>query len=378
MTVVEDTATGRIVSTLFLIPQVWSYAGVPMKVGQPELIATHPDYRRRGLVRAQFDVVHEWSRAAGHLWQFISGIPGTTASSATRTRSICHPARCSGSARRRRRRRPSSRSARRRPPTSGSSPRSRPRRRAARRSVRLRGPDGFALELARRPGSLLACEVLVIEPSTARAAPIGYVAHQRRLVDGVVSVRAFELRRGDNWLGAHGGRRGPPPRLGPCPPRRPRPRCPLRPAGRTPGAALCRDPARRGTARVVRAVRPGPRRRRLPPRRRPRARSAPGRFTGCRLDGRAPHRPLHGRTSAPLRRGTASRRSSAGARRPTTPTSAADASLPVDDFLHLLLGNRRIVDLERTTADCLLESDAGALLLDVLFPPMPMSTWEFC
>lgn len=74
VTVVEDTATGRIVSALFLIPQVWSYAGVSVKVGQPELIATHPGYRRRGLVRAQFDVIHEWSRAAGHLWQFISGI----------------------------------------------------------------------------------------------------------------------------------------------------------------------------------------------------------------------------------------------------------------------------------------------------------------
>jgi hypothetical protein len=28
--------------------------------------------------------------------------------------------------------------------------------------------------------------------------------------------------------------------------------------------------------------------------------------------------------------------------------------------------------------DCLLMTDTGALLLDVLFPPMPMSTWEYC
>ena len=74
VTVVEDTASGRIVSALFLIPQVWSYAGVPLKAGQPELIATHPDYRRRGLVRAQFEVIHDWSRAGGQLWQFIAGI----------------------------------------------------------------------------------------------------------------------------------------------------------------------------------------------------------------------------------------------------------------------------------------------------------------
>ncbi len=74
VTVVEDTASGRIVSALFLIPQVWSYAGVSIKAGQPELIATHPDYRRRGLVRAQFEVIHDWSRAGGQLWQFIAGI----------------------------------------------------------------------------------------------------------------------------------------------------------------------------------------------------------------------------------------------------------------------------------------------------------------
>jgi len=54
------------------------------------------------------------------------------------------------------------------------------------------------------------------------------------------------------------------------------------------------------------------------------------------------------------------------------------ASLPVDDFLHLLLGNRGIDDVERTTADCLVRTDVGALMLDVLFPSMPLSTWEFC
>ena len=58
--------------------------------------------------------------------------------------------------------------------------------------------------------------------------------------------------------------------------------------------------------------------------------------------------------------------------------STIDARMPRDDFVHLLFGNRTIHDLERTTADCLLKTDAGALLLDVLFPPMPASTWEFC
>ena len=58
--------------------------------------------------------------------------------------------------------------------------------------------------------------------------------------------------------------------------------------------------------------------------------------------------------------------------------TAVDASVRRDDFLQLLFGNRTIQELERTTADCLLNTDAGALLLDVLFPPMPTSTWEFC
>jgi hypothetical protein len=73
--VVEDTQTGALVSTTNLISQVWSYGGVPFKVGRPELVATHPDYRNRGLVRAQFDVLHGWSADRGELAQAITGIP---------------------------------------------------------------------------------------------------------------------------------------------------------------------------------------------------------------------------------------------------------------------------------------------------------------
>lgn len=74
-TVVEDTRTGRIVSSVILLPQTWSYAGIPVGVGQVEIVSTHPDYRRRGLVRRQFDIVHRWSEARGHLVQSVSGIP---------------------------------------------------------------------------------------------------------------------------------------------------------------------------------------------------------------------------------------------------------------------------------------------------------------
>jgi GNAT superfamily N-acetyltransferase len=72
---VQDTRSGAIVSNMVLIPQTWSYAGIEFGVGTPELVSTHPDYRRRGLMRAQFDVVHRWSAARGHVLQAISGIP---------------------------------------------------------------------------------------------------------------------------------------------------------------------------------------------------------------------------------------------------------------------------------------------------------------
>ncbi len=73
--VVEDGATGRIVSTTCLISQTWTYAGIPFKVGRPELVATHPDYRNRGLVRRQFEILHDWCAERGQLVQVITGIP---------------------------------------------------------------------------------------------------------------------------------------------------------------------------------------------------------------------------------------------------------------------------------------------------------------
>ena len=74
-TIIEDTTTGKIVSSMNLISQTWSYAGVPIKVGRPELVATDPAYRNRGLVKIQFDAIHEWSRQRGELLQGITGIP---------------------------------------------------------------------------------------------------------------------------------------------------------------------------------------------------------------------------------------------------------------------------------------------------------------
>jgi hypothetical protein len=74
-TVVVDTNTNKIVSSLNLIPQTWSYEGIEFGVGRPELVGTDPDYRRRGLIREQFRVVHQWSEQRSHKMQAITGIP---------------------------------------------------------------------------------------------------------------------------------------------------------------------------------------------------------------------------------------------------------------------------------------------------------------
>ncbi len=71
---VEDTAMKRFVSSLCLIPQTWTYEGIPFGVGQPEIVMTLPEYRRRGLVRAQFEAAHADCAARGLLVQGITGI----------------------------------------------------------------------------------------------------------------------------------------------------------------------------------------------------------------------------------------------------------------------------------------------------------------
>ena len=63
-TVVTDTRTGQIVSCLHLLSQTWSYGGVAIPIGQPELIGTRTERRGHGLVRAQFEIVHRLERRA--------------------------------------------------------------------------------------------------------------------------------------------------------------------------------------------------------------------------------------------------------------------------------------------------------------------------
>jgi hypothetical protein len=73
--VVATKEGGKIVSSMNLISQVWTYEGIPFAVGRPELVGTDEAYRRRGLVRAQFEAIHALSAAREEQVQAITGIP---------------------------------------------------------------------------------------------------------------------------------------------------------------------------------------------------------------------------------------------------------------------------------------------------------------
>lgn len=76
-TLVEDTrrVKQRIVGCTGLLHHTWEYENIAFTVGRPEIIATYPEYRHQGLIRATFQLVHSRSLAQGHLVQAITGIP---------------------------------------------------------------------------------------------------------------------------------------------------------------------------------------------------------------------------------------------------------------------------------------------------------------
>ena len=72
---VEDERTGEVVSTTCLIPWQLQYENVTLDVAMLEMVVTHPDYRRRGLVRAQIERFHRTVKARGFDLSIIQGIP---------------------------------------------------------------------------------------------------------------------------------------------------------------------------------------------------------------------------------------------------------------------------------------------------------------
>ncbi|HVU69823.1 MAG TPA: GNAT family N-acetyltransferase [Ktedonobacteraceae bacterium] len=73
---IEDTTReGRpVVASTCLWRHTWTYEGIPFSVGRPEMVATDPAYRHRGLIRRLFEQVHARSEAEGDLAQAITGI----------------------------------------------------------------------------------------------------------------------------------------------------------------------------------------------------------------------------------------------------------------------------------------------------------------
>ena len=74
--VIEDTTKegNTLVACTCLWRLEWEYEGIAFRVGQPEFVVTHPDYRNRGLIRKLFEMLHARSEAEGHLAQAITGI----------------------------------------------------------------------------------------------------------------------------------------------------------------------------------------------------------------------------------------------------------------------------------------------------------------
>jgi|GEM_PF-74893 len=71
---VENAATGEVVAATCLINQTWEYEDIALPVGRPEIVGSLIEYRRRGLVREIFKLIHARSAALGHLAQGITGI----------------------------------------------------------------------------------------------------------------------------------------------------------------------------------------------------------------------------------------------------------------------------------------------------------------
>jgi predicted acetyltransferase len=65
----------RMVATLNLIPMTWSLGGVPLNVAEMGLVATHPDYRHRGLQRLLNEEFDKHIRENGYHLAAIEGIP---------------------------------------------------------------------------------------------------------------------------------------------------------------------------------------------------------------------------------------------------------------------------------------------------------------
>ncbi|CAA9575220.1 MAG: hypothetical protein AVDCRST_MAG49-4088 [uncultured Thermomicrobiales bacterium] len=384
-TVVEDTRDGTIASTMNLIPQTWSFDGIPFGVGRPEIVGTHPAYRRRGLVRHQFAEVHRWSAAMGHLAQGITGIPwyyrqfgyemclDLGGSRRLPTREV--PALPEGEAE----------PFRLRPATEADLPAimavaAHARRRWAIADVRDEAL--WRLELRRAGESTPNGQsLLVVEAVSAGADPVavGYLSHPNRLWGTGLAVQALELGPGVSWpaampsvlrhLKATGERFAA--EGGPA----------ATPAAAFDGITLGlggEHPAYAALPRYATAARP------------PyawfiRVPDLPAflRHVAPALEERLAASPAEGHTgdltlglySRPGVRLTLDRGKLTAVEPWAGEFFRADASFPDLTFLQLLVGWRSLEEVERAFPDCSARGATARALLDALFPRRPSLVW---
>jgi predicted acetyltransferase len=72
---VEEEKSGKVVSTLCLIPWTWRYEDVEIPAGEMGIVGTLEEYRNRGLIRKQVALFKQRLRERGCLLSQIQGIP---------------------------------------------------------------------------------------------------------------------------------------------------------------------------------------------------------------------------------------------------------------------------------------------------------------
>jgi len=375
-TIVEETKAGAIVSSMCLIPQTWAYDGVKFGAGVPELVGTKPDYRRRGLVRAQFRVIHEWSAQRNHMLQAIGGIPNFYRQFGYEMAVEHHGGRVGFKPDVPKLRKDEKETYRVRPATESDVPFiARVYRYGMERYLLccVRSTALWRYELTgRRKQATERHELRVIE--TAGGERVGLLAHWNQLWGNTLGASAYELKPGVSWVAVTPS------------------------VVRYLAAAGERYAARDkkefgsfgfwlGSEHPVYEVIP----RRLPHTHDPYA-----------LYIRVPDVPAFLRRIAPVleRRlaesialghtgqlklsfyregvGMAFRRgrlSKVDAWRPGQSEDRESAAFPGLTFLHLLFGRRSLDELRRIYPDCYASSDEAKLLLSVLFPKKPSSVW---
>ncbi|UCC67191.1 MAG: GNAT family N-acetyltransferase, partial [Armatimonadota bacterium] len=376
-TIVEDTKTRAILSAVCLIPQTWSYEGIKIGVGLPEFVGTKPKHRRRGLVRAQFEVIHDWSARRNHLLQAITGIPNFYRQFGYEMAVEEYGGRSGFKPDVPKLKKGEKEPYRVRPAAEGDlSFIARVYRRGTQRYLLscVRSPAVWRYELdGRRRDAMLRQELRVIE--SAGGERVGFLAHESRLWGNGIGASVYELKPGVSWLA-----------VTPSVVRY------LAAAGEKYAARQKKEFATfafsLGTDHSVYEVIRG----RLPRRSDPyalyvRVPDVPGflRRIAPVLERRLAESVAVGHTGElklsfyregvrmAFRKG---RLTEVAAWMPGRPEEPESAAFPGLTFLHLLFGHRSLEELEGSYADCYGAGDEAKLLLSVLFPKRPSCVWK--